>query len=205
MSVLKKMTGLLVFVAALAGAVTLSKYFSARRPAADETPTPQVVAPDLPPGAAVPASPPVLFKPRLVLLDFPGKKSYVTLELEHGAADRAPERLWVWADFFSVGEVPRARCAGAPVEVRQPFVRGRRTTVVVEIPAQGCAEPRAPATTYYARINVSAESAEAAARPPGDQNSYDITKATPVVVQGARLWRPTDASRRHTPRSEREE
>ncbi|HEV3471150.1 MAG TPA: hypothetical protein VG148_17635 [Pyrinomonadaceae bacterium] len=210
MNALKKLTGLLVFVAALAGAFALSRYFSGPRPAVREE-TPQPVTPGLPQPPAGPAPPPVSFQPRLVVLDLSGGKSYVTLELEQGAADPAPERLWVWADFFSPAGVSRTRCAGLPVEVRQPFMRGRRATVVVEIPAQGCDAPRA--ATYYARVNVSAESAEAAARPPGDPDSYDIKKATPVVVQGARLWKEPDAGRHHTPdasrrrapRSEREE
>lgn len=213
MNALKKLTGLLVFVAALAGAFALSRYVSGPRPAVQEDSPPRAVPPGLPQSPSGPAPPPVRFQPRLVVLDLSGGKSYVTLELEQGAADPAPERLWVWADFFSVEGVLRSRCAGVPVEVRQPFMRGRRTTVVVEIPARGCDATRATTITYYARVNVSAESAEAAARPPGDPDSYDITKATPVVVQGARLWKEADASRRHTPdasrrhvpRSEREE
>lgn len=206
MNALKKLTGLLVFVAALAGAFALSRYFSGPRPAKKEaTVDPQVIRPELPRPAAAPAPPPVRFKPRLVLLDFSGRKSYVTLELELGPADLVPERVWVWADFFSVEGVLRGRCAGGAVEVPQPFARGRRTTVVVEIPAHTCAPPRAPAATFYARVNVSAESAEAAARIPGGLNSFHIEEATPVVVQGARLWSQPDASRRHTPRSEREE
>jgi hypothetical protein len=214
MNALKKLIGLLVFVAALAGAFALSRYFSGPRPAPvkDEGRDPQVIRPELPPPPAGPA-PPVRFKPQLVVLDLSDGKSYVTLELEQGAAESAPERLWVWADFFSVEGALRTRCAGVPVEVRRPFMRGRRTTVVVEIPARGCDATRAPSATYYARVNVSAESAEAAARPPGDPDDYDITKATPVVVQRARLWKEPgagrlhtpDASRRHVPRSEREE
>lgn len=215
MNALKKLTGLLVFAVALAGAFALSRYFAGPRPAPvkEEGIDPQVILPEPPPPPVVPAPPPVRFQPRLVVLDLSAGKSYVTLELEQGADDPAPERLWVWADFFSVEGVLRTRCAGVPVEVRRPFMRGRRATVVVEIPARGCDATRAAAATYYARVNVSAESAEAAARPPGDPNSYDITKATPVVVQRARLWKEPDAgrlhtpdaSRRHVPRSEREE
>ena len=208
MNALKKLSGLLVFAAALAGAFALSRYFSAPPPA----PPPQAVSPD-PPAPAAEATPPaaVGFKPRLVLLDFNGGKSYLTLELEQNPGEPAPERLWVWADFFSAEAAPRTRCAGEAVEVRQPFMRGRRATVVVEMLARGCVAPKTPSPTFYARVNVSAESAAAAARPPGDPNSFDIKKATPVVVQGARLWRQTDASRwneadasrRYVPRSER--
>lgn len=206
MNALKKLTGVLVFAAALAGAFALSRYFSGPRPAKqEEAIAPQAVSPELPRPAVAPAPPPVLFKPRLVLLDFSNRKSYVTLELELGPADPVPERVWVWADFFSVEGVLRTRCGGEVVEARQPFLRGRRATVVVEIPAHDCAAPRAPAASFYARVHVSAESSESAARPPGDLNSFHIKEATPVVVQGARLWSNPDASRRHTPRSKREE
>ncbi|HWS52747.1 MAG TPA: hypothetical protein VN228_01360 [Pyrinomonadaceae bacterium] len=211
MNALRKLSGLLVFVAALAGAFALSSYFSAPPAPAEPSPPPPLVRPESP--RAADAAPPaaVTFKPRLVLLDFNAGKSYLTLELEQNPDGPAPERLWVWADFFSAEGVLRTRCEGEAAEVRQPFVRGRRATVVVEMPARGCVSPKSPAATFYARVNVSTESAAAAARPPGDRDAFDITKATPVVTQGARLWRQSDAkrwseadaSRRYVPRSER--
>lgn len=203
MNALKKLSGLVVFAAALAGAFALSRYFSAPPPAPAEPPP--LVSADAETGAAGGA---VGFKPRLVLLDFDGMKSYVTLELEQNPSGPAPERLWVWADFFSR---EGTRCGAEAAEVRQPFMRGRRATVVVELPARGCVAPGTPSATFYARVNVSSESAEAAARLPAGRNGYDIKTATPVVVQGARLWkepdtsrwRQTDASRRYVPRSDR--
>lgn len=211
MSALKKLSGLFVFAAALAGAFAVSRYFSAP-PAPAEEPPRQVGGQDARPfdaDAAPPAA--VGFKPRLVLLDFGGGKSYVTLELEQNLVGPAPERLWVWADFFSGEGASRTRCEAGAAEVRQPFMRGRRASVVVELASGGCAAPAAPAATFYARVNVSAESAEAAARLPPERNNFDIRTAAPVVVQGARLWREPDAgrwsqggaSRRYAPRSDR--
>ena len=51
-------------------------------------------------------------------------------------------------------------------------------------PADGCPAPRTPSPTYYARVNVSAESAFAARL--GEQRiSYDVSQASPAVVEGA--------------------
>ena len=182
MKALRRLTGLVVFVAALVCAVALSRYFSGPRATAGQEAAAQVVVPETASAPASDAASPegVRFKPRLVVLDLPGRKSFVTLELEHDAGRAAPERLWARAHFFS----PGSRCAGEAVEVRQPFLRGRRATVVVEAPTRGCVAPGGAAATFYARVQVSAESAEAAGR-LADSGDEDITKATPVVLQGA--------------------
>ena len=72
------------------------------------------------------------------------------------------------------------------MEVRKPFDAGAaRARVSVEIPVSNCPAPRTPSTTFYARVNVSAESSFAA-RLPEQRISYDITQASPVTLQGAR-------------------
>ena len=201
MNFLKKLTGLFVFVAAVAGAVAVSRYFSGPRPVVEvEAPAPPP-PPTLPMGAIAPhepriarESPPasvslpqISFKARLVTLDFTTKKSHVTLELEPGPAARtAPPAVWAWVSFFSPEE--GGRCEAGPVEVRQPFARGRRATVVVEADASRCSPPRAPAATVYARVNVSADSAESA-RLAESELGTDLTRATPVVLSGARVVR----------------
>lgn len=199
MNFLKKLTGLFVFVLAVAGAVAVSRYFSGPRPVVEvEAPPPPPSPPTLPMSSIAPREPQlarenppasvslpqVSFKARLVTLDFTTKKSHVTLELEPGPAARTPPpSVWAWVSFFSPEE--GGRCEAGPVEVRQPFARGRRATVVVEADASRCSPPRAPAATVYARVNVSADSS-AAARLAESELSADLTKATPVVLSGAR-------------------
>jgi hypothetical protein len=182
MNFLKKLAGIVVFVGALAGAVVLTKYYG--RPAPTED-VPRTVATSAPAEATdAPVSAPVVFKPQLVTLDFEGRKSHTTLVLERDRTRPAPERLWVWTYFFSPGAGgERKYCAGEPVEVRQPFATGDRATVTLDAPATPCEEPRDASSTYYARVNVSAESAFAA-RLSESKISYDVTSATPVVVQG---------------------
>ena len=180
MNFLKKLAGIIAFVAALAGAVVLTKYYGRPAPAPVEVVTP---APPAPPGDAS-ISESIVFKPQLVTLDFASKKSHTTLALERDHARPAPERVWVWTYFFTAdagGE--RKYCAGEPVEVRQPFATGNRATVTVDAPANSCAAPRDPSATFYARVNVSTESSFAA-RLSEAKISYDVTSATPVVVQG---------------------
>jgi hypothetical protein len=182
MNFLKKLVGIIVFVAALAGAVVLTKYYGRPTPTVEVQPT--TATPASPVVADASMSAPVVFRPRLVTLDFASKKSHTTLVLERDRARDAPERVWVWTYFFSTeagGE--RKYCAGEPVEVRQPFATGDRATVTVDAPATACQEPRDASSTYYARVNVSAESAFAA-RLSEAKISYDVTAATPVLVQG---------------------
>jgi hypothetical protein len=195
---LKKLTGLLVFVLALAGAIALTRYYSARRPVPPApAPAPALPAPPVPPD--VPGSPggpgapspnaAVSFKVRNAVLDFDTGKSHLTLDLEHDPARPAPEKLWVWAFFFSPDSGGGyAVCESGPVEVSQPFANGGRVTTATTAPAEGCARPGTPTTNYYVRVNVSAESAFAA-RLSERRISYDINSAAPVVVQGARNGR----------------
>ena len=180
---MKKLAGLLAFAVALAGAILLTQYYS--RPPAPPPPRPAA------PGSGVTTTPPaayrdaggnvpVTFKPRLVTLDLAGRKGHVSLVLEHDPSRPAPATVWVWAYFFSADATGRY-CAGEPVEVRQPFAAGPRAEVTVELPVADCPAPRSPSSTYYARVNVSAESAFAA-RLAEQRISYDIEQATPVVV-----------------------
>jgi len=181
---MKKLAGLLAFAVALAGAILLTQYYATR----NQTPTPQPVAPvqgnapkpatDAPAGTGVP----VTFKTQLVTLDFAARKAHVTLNLERDPARPAPERVWVWAYFFTP-EGERRYCAGEPAEVRQPFAVANRAAVSVDIKVEDCAAPRTPSSTYYARVNVSTESAFAA-KLTEQRISYDITQASPVTVEG---------------------
>ena len=192
MNFLKKLTGLFVFVLAVAGAVGVSRYFSGPRPVAPV----EAPAPPPPPAPAKPQfdadkpappelvpPPQVFFKARLVTLDFGTKKSHVTLELERDRARPAPERVWAWVSFFSPED--GGRCAAQPVEVRRPFALGDRATVVVEADASTCGRPRPSSASVYANVNVSAASS-ASARLAASQLSTDTARATPVVVTGRR-------------------
>jgi hypothetical protein len=179
---MKKLAGLLAFAVALALAILLTKYYSSRPAPTPPTPAPAVSSQPTTPADAA-GNAPVTFKTQLVTLDFAAKKAHVTLNLERDPARPAPEKVWVWAYFFTP-DAPGRYCAGDPVEVRQPFAAAGRAGVNVESPLGDCPAPRAPTSTYYARVNVSSESAFAARL--GEQRiSYDTTQAAPAVVEGA--------------------
>ena len=133
---------------------------------------------------AAPASASVAVKPQLATLDLAAKKASVTLALElNQPATSAPERVWVWAYFFTQDAAGKY-CEGGPVEVKQPFDAGStRARVTVELPVANCPAPRTASTNFYARVNVSTESSFAA-RLPEQRISYDITQASPVILQG---------------------
>lgn len=180
---MKKLAGLLAFAVALAAAILITQYYTMKtRP--PEPPPPPPVQPAQPP--APPAAASVAAKPQLVTLNLASKKASITLALElNPPASAAPERVWVWAYFFTQ-ETAGKYCEGIPVEVKRPFdTNGTRARVTVEIPVANCPTPRTPSTTFYARVNVSPESAFAA-RLPEQRISYDIAQASPVILQGAR-------------------
>jgi hypothetical protein len=182
MNFLKKLIGVVVFVAALAGAVVLTKYYGRPEPTEVKRENPATGVTNMNVSMTTPVVPvPVVFKPQQITLDFESKKSHTTLLLERDPSAPAPQKVWVWTYFFTSGE--RKYCAGEPVEVRWPSAESRSERVTVEAPAASCAEPRDASTTFYARVNVSTESAFAA-RLSESKISYDLTSATPVVVQG---------------------
>jgi hypothetical protein len=182
---MKKLAGLLAFAVALAGAILLTQHYSSRPVPPQPAPAAAPASSQAPsaPAAGTRDNAPVTFKTQLVTLDFAAKKSHVTLNLERDPARPAPEKIWVWAYFFTP-DAPGRYCAADPVELRQPFAAGNRATVNVEAPLADCPAPRAPSSTYYARVNVSAESAFAA-RLNEQRISYDISQASPAVVEGA--------------------
>jgi len=179
---MKKLAGLLAFAVALAAAILITQYYTMKtRP---PEPPPPPAAPAQPP--APPAAASVAVKPQLVTLNLASKKASITLALELSPpASAAPERVWVWAYFFTQ-ETAGKYCEGVPVEVKRPFdTGGTRARVTVEIPVANCPAPRTPSTNFYTRVNVSTESSFAA-RLPEQRITYDITQASPVLVQGAR-------------------
>ncbi|HLM56979.1 MAG TPA: hypothetical protein VK422_12750 [Pyrinomonadaceae bacterium] len=172
---MKKIIGPVLFALNLLGAVALTVFLTAPpTPAPPPAPVPMLTVDEPPPA-------PAFFKPRFVTLDFATRRSHVTLELERDTPGPPPESVWVWAYFFRPGA--GYYCSGEPVQVWRPFATGNRVTVTVRSEFQSCAAPTL-STTFYARVNVSTDSAFAA-RLSEPRISYDITQATPVVVQGA--------------------
>ena len=191
MNILKKLLGVGVFIVALAVAVAVTKFYT--RPSEPTPRQPPTVIVQTPTAPAAPngafssgVATTVSVTARLITLDFDRRKSYTTLVLERDRRQPAPEKLWVWTYFFT----PDARAAGQtiragePVEIRQPFANGDKVTVNVDGACAWCDDPHAPKSGYYARVQISTASKEAA-RLGEAQLNYDIGTATPVIVQAA--------------------
>jgi hypothetical protein len=187
-SMLKKLAGVAAFLAALALAIAVTKFYTPS-PSPPPAPQPPPVA-DAPPPAPPPPTAPVQmeepsfsYKAQLITLDFASAKTHTRLALEASPARPAPEKIWVWTYFFVPGE--EKIWAGEPVEIKRPFAGGKRVSIVADADCSWCGDPRAPSSGYYARVHVSTESAQAA-RSPSEEINYSITSAVPVVVEGGR-------------------
>jgi hypothetical protein len=180
------------------GAILLTQYYTRRYAAPPPPPPPPPPAAQAPPatGSSSLKTPPtsgsytdargnapVSFKVRAASLDLAAGKGHLTLTLdEHKPEDGG---VWVWAYFFSP-DAPGRYCAGDPVNLSQRFgkgIYGKSVTLSVDLPVRDCPAPKSPSSTYYTRVNVSTESAFAA-RLAEQRISYDISQASPVVLEG---------------------
>jgi hypothetical protein len=185
---MKKLAGVAVFVVTLVVALLVTRYYAPR-----PEPPPPPIAPIAADPVLFPEPPPpppsrakVTYKVQLVTLDVAARKSHATLVLERAPEAPAPERLWVWAGFFVPGDAGGEVFAGAPVLVEKPFAGGAtRATVNVTGACPWCGQGDAPAAGYYARVNVSAESA-ADAQLADEEVSRVLSTATQVVVEEGR-------------------
>jgi hypothetical protein len=181
---MKKLAAFGVFVVTLILALLVTSYY---RPRTDPpTPEPphsppviETVAPPPPPAAQV------THKVQLITVDVASRRFYTTVFLERDRNQPAPEKVWVWTAFFVPGDKTGKIYAGDPVELRQPFESVDRITVSPNGACPWCREKGAPASGYYARVNISTESAEDARLADADV-SRDISTATPVVIEGER-------------------
>ncbi len=187
---LKYFARVIVFTLALAGAVFLTGFYESLRNPTRPTPPDVAVGDDASGGCffgapVLRAAPPVLHKAKLITLDAARRESYTTLELECAPHAAAPEKLWVWTCFF-VPSAGAGRCwSSQPVEVLRPFASGNRATVTIQAPSAWYGEAGAPVNGFHALVRVSTLSAEDARVPVAALN-FDITTATPVVVQEPR-------------------
>ena len=129
----------------------------------------------------------VTHRVQLITLERQSQRAYTKLTLERDEGAPAPTRVWVWTYFFTPHDKARRSWSSEPIEVREPFRDGsHRITVTVNSSCHWCDDASASAagrSSYYARVNVSTESKDAAAL-RDEQLNLDIVSAAPVVVQG---------------------
>jgi hypothetical protein len=133
------------------------------------------------------AAPPVGYKVQLVSLDFINRESYTTLTLKRDLSRPAPERIWVATSFYTL-ERPHESWTSGAVEIRLPFADSDEVRLTLKSSCYWCSDASAPRAGYYARVQVSAESSDAAAH--DDQMDADHQTPISVLVQAARKPRP---------------
>ena len=186
-----KLAGAAVFFVALVVALLITKYYGPQQPAPPQPPpAPPDIVDNFPPPPPPPPPPTmtrqqITHKVQLVTLDMAARKSFTTLVLERDRNLPAPERVWVWTAFFVPNGARGQVYAGEPVLVEKPFASGERATVNATGACPWCGAPGAPTGGYYARVNVSTESATAA-RLDESAVSRDLSTATNVVVEEGR-------------------
>ena len=85
---------------------------------------------------------------------------------------------------LGLATAPGRYCAGEPVDLTPMTKEGYGKDVFsLELPVSNCPAPKSPSSTYYVRVNVSTESAFAA-RLTEQRISYDVSQASPVVLEG---------------------
>lgn len=187
---MSKFAGAAIFVVTLAVALLATSYYNRRYAPPPPQPPPAATPAEQAPTPA--ATPPawhkeILHKVRLVTLDVAARKSHTKLTVEHYPSAPAPERLWVWVAFFAPGDAAGEVFAGEPVLVEKPFATAsaHRTTIDVTAACPWCGRRGVPAAGYYARVRVSAVSAEDARLADVDV-SRDLATAVPVTVEEGR-------------------
>lgn len=125
-------------------------------------------------------------------IDYTTRRTVLGLTLS--SEEPFPDRVWVWAYFVNPNFSPDGSFSDRPVEVEGPFERGSPAPVTVAADCHWCTNPDLPPSGYFARVNVSAVSAEDA-RIPVSHRRYDVEGATPVVVADAGA--PTPGMVRH--------
>lgn len=184
MKVRKEIAGVVVFLATLGVAVTVTKFYdrltNVTIRAAPETTTSISASNDL--SATLSGSQSVPYKTRFISLDFEKQQSFTTLTIERKPSGPAPQSLWVWTYFFAPDDSSQRIWASRPVEIHEPFASSDRATITATASCEWCVDQRAPRSGYYARVHISTQSSEAA-RLANEPTSRDIASATPVLVQ----------------------
>lgn len=167
----RKIIGVVAFVVALASAIALTRFAVMR-----------VTQPVAPPVAATFTAAPVNFVVQQSIIDFKQRTTYTTLRLERNR--NSPAKVWVWTHYFSPDKAG-VNWSAAPVAVNAPFAESDRRAVTVtgECPRALCDRVPQDKTAYYARVFVTDVPPEYF-QPAFSTGDFDITTATPVLLQG---------------------
>lgn len=119
------------------------------------------------------ASPNVSFDVSSVALNYQTRQMEIRGTLRNNGSSK-PDKVWVWAYFFApASEYADGSWSDSPIEIDNPFASGDTATITAAGHFHWWDNPYTPKSGYYARVNVSAQSSEAAKVPSAqrDRNS----------------------------------
>lgn len=181
----RKTAAVLAFAVAFALAIALTTFLQMRLrgDAPNVPPTPPVETPVAPREAS-----PVAFRVEQAVVDFARKQSYTTLIIEPRAGEPVPERMWVYTTYYEPEAAPAAapygkqqvrKWMGKPTEVSI----GDERRIQVVAPCAVCGERREGKPTFYARVQLAADTT-LRAEVEAARDNFNLADVTPVLVQG---------------------
>ena len=127
------------------------------------------------------------FVPSGVVLNYTTGEMEIQGLLAHEPGGAPPLRVWVWAYFINPTEKVNGEPMGGsrsdePIDLAHPFGAGDTARIVARGPFHWATNSNAPKSGYYARVSVSARSAEDA-RVAVKQRDYSQEHAIRVTTK----------------------
>jgi hypothetical protein len=95
-----------------------------------------------------------------------------------------PDKVWVWAYFFApTSEYADGSWSDSPIEIDNPFASGDTTIITAAGHFHWWDNSYTPKSGYYARVNVSAQSGEAAKVPSAQRNRNSAGAHSVRIIQ----------------------
>lgn len=95
-----------------------------------------------------------------------------------------PDKVWVWAYFFApASEYADGSWSDSPIEIDNPFASGDAATITAAGHFHWWDNSYTPKSGYYARVNVSAQSGEAAKVPSAQRNRNSAGAHSVRIIQ----------------------
>jgi hypothetical protein len=137
--------------------------------------TPSVVNPS--------SSASIAFDVESVTLNYKTRNMEIRGKLRNNGTTK-PEKVWVWAYFFAPNsEYASGSWSGSPIELNNPFASGNEANVTATGHFHWWDNSHTPKSGYYARVNTSTQSGDAAIVPTEQRNKTATGAYTVRIVQ----------------------
>jgi hypothetical protein len=125
----------------------------------------------------------VSFDVSSVTLNYQTRQMEIRGTLRNNGSSK-PGKVWIWAYFFApASEYADGSWSDSSIELNNPFASGDTATIIAMGYFHWWDNPYTPKSGYYARVNVSALSSEAATISSTQRNKSSIGAYPVLVVQ----------------------